>query len=36
MLDKELGPDLGEEVGGGQARHYSVRLPAPISRLLIS
>jgi hypothetical protein len=36
MLDEELGPDLGEEVGGGQARHDPIRLSAPISWLLIS
>ncbi len=37
MLDKKLGPDLGEEVGGRQARHYSIRLAAsPISWLLLS
>jgi hypothetical protein len=36
MLDQELGPDLGKEVGGRQARHNSVRLASPISWLLIS
>ncbi len=37
MLDKELGPDLGEEVGGRQARHNTIRLASPpISWLLIS
>jgi hypothetical protein len=37
MLHEQLGPDLGEEVGGGQARHYSIRLASsPISWLLIS
>jgi hypothetical protein len=37
MLDKKLGPDLGEEVGGRQARHDPIRLASsPIGWLLIS